>query len=551
MNRASLLHILDHTSGISEAEVRELEQLAAAFPYCQTAHLLLAKAAHDRGSMLAGQRLRRAATYAADRELLRALIERPAPEPLAATPPAGAVTSPAPDVSAAALVAAPEEPSADAAAPETPVPAATPEPATTSAEPVAATEEAVGASEEATNELVSTGPESVQSIEEAPLAAEVELAVPAAAEAETIDQEAATAATAVEPTVESANEPEASPLPESAAAETKAPPLEVPPPQPEPAEVAASLTEPGEPAAAAETSAPAAPAVEEVAEVTAEAAAAEVTEPDVEAPVAAIDSTAEAAEPEAVTAETPGEETLKSDPATAAPTSTALLAAGVAAPPVLLSTTNPDAPAATADELPPAAPPIRPPVEAGSSRFEFGLGEAPDPLPAYQLPELPEEEPAPTRSFPSFRADELLAYALSGGSRLGSALTLRAAELTTDLPLEAAWPADAAVLAHLAANRPVPPPAPSSLALIDKFLRSQPRIKNAQRPAPTDSPQADLSVRSTSATPSLASESLAKIMVKQGKIGRAIEIYEQLMQRQPEKKAYFAAQIDLLNQHSE
>ncbi len=45
MTRASLLHILDNLGGISETEVQELEQLATAFPYCQTAHLLLAKAA--------------------------------------------------------------------------------------------------------------------------------------------------------------------------------------------------------------------------------------------------------------------------------------------------------------------------------------------------------------------------------------------------------------------------------------------------------------------------------------------------------------------------
>ena len=59
MTRASLLHILDHVGSISEAENQELVQLATAFPYCQTAHLLLAKAAHDKGSMLASQRLRR------------------------------------------------------------------------------------------------------------------------------------------------------------------------------------------------------------------------------------------------------------------------------------------------------------------------------------------------------------------------------------------------------------------------------------------------------------------------------------------------------------
>src|ERR1700712_2174604 len=79
MTRSTLLQLLAHPTALSEANVRELEQLAQAFPYCQTAHLLLAKAAHDQGTMLAGQRLRRAATYAADRTLLRRLIEQVEP----------------------------------------------------------------------------------------------------------------------------------------------------------------------------------------------------------------------------------------------------------------------------------------------------------------------------------------------------------------------------------------------------------------------------------------------------------------------------------------
>jgi hypothetical protein len=91
--------LLTHPATLTGADVRELEQLAQAFPYCQTAHLLLAKAAHDQGSMLAGQRLRRAATYAADRALLRQLIELPAPavaEPVAteAESAAGAAAGP-------------------------------------------------------------------------------------------------------------------------------------------------------------------------------------------------------------------------------------------------------------------------------------------------------------------------------------------------------------------------------------------------------------------------------------------------------------------------
>ena len=81
MTRTTLLHVLESPTDLGPDEVRELERLAQAFPYCQTAHLLLAKAAHDQGTMLAGQRLRRAATYAADRTLLRHLIERAAPRP--------------------------------------------------------------------------------------------------------------------------------------------------------------------------------------------------------------------------------------------------------------------------------------------------------------------------------------------------------------------------------------------------------------------------------------------------------------------------------------
>ncbi|GAB2965524.1 hypothetical protein GCM10027048_39180 [Hymenobacter coalescens] len=426
MNRASLLHILDHTTGISEVEVRELEQLAVAFPYCQTAHLLLAKAAHDRGSMLAGQRLRRAATYAADRELLRALIELPAPE-VPVTP----------------LLSAPVNNEAEVNA--TPEPLIEPTEIEAQLRPAATAPEAPAARpEEPTDES---------------LKVEADVAAPASE--------------ANHPT----EMPDEAPMPPTAAQVSE------------------------EVAAGDEALEPALPVLAEaIVDVRAQ-----------DEPLAPLATTAPAPPPQE-----------NAEPA---------LAEAV-------------------EELPAAAPLIRPPVEVGSSRFEFGLSEAPITGPAYQLPELPEEPAVGT--IPPLRADEHLAYALSAGSRMGACLTLRAPEFTHDLPLADNWHPDAVVLAHVAAHRAALPVVPSSLALIDKFLRSQPRIKSAAaRPAPTEAPQADLSVRSTSAAPSLASESLAKIMVRQGKTARAIEIYEQLMQRQPEKKAYFAAQIDLLNQQPE
>jgi len=120
MTRSALLQLLAHPASLTEANVRELEQLAQAFPYCQTAHLLLAKAAHDQGSMLASQRLRRAATYAADRALLRQLIELPAPAAPVLAEPATAeneAVTPTPTL-AAHLPLAQAEPLAEPAATE-------------------------------------------------------------------------------------------------------------------------------------------------------------------------------------------------------------------------------------------------------------------------------------------------------------------------------------------------------------------------------------------------------------------------------------------------
>jgi len=413
MTRASLLHILDHVGSISEAENQELVQLATAFPYCQTAHLLLAKAAHDKGSMLASQRLRRAATYAADRQLLRLLMEQPD------------AVLPAPSV--APLIA--ELPTTESG--QLALPAAPTEESQVEPEPIVA---------EAPTPII-TEEVALLSITIPPVALAPAEALIASVDADVVIPPAAT----VQPTAEQ----------EEAEAEL---PLE--------------------------------------------------TSADQEAVV-------ELPEVPAATIETDSESTCE------APTLT-------------------DAD----DLLPAAAPPIRPPADAGLSRFEFGLADTP-PLPAmYELLDNVSVAPAPpagTVASPAFYTDPTLGYGLDLGSRLGASLQHRGA-YTTDLPPTEFFSPDALLLAHINAHEPTLPAPQKTLAIIDQFLKNQPRLKTPAVVPPTEE-QADLSVPSTSATPALASESLAKIMVKQGKTTKAIEIYERLMMRQPEKKAYFADQI--------
>ena len=146
-------------------------------------------------------------------------------------------------------------------------------------------------------------------------------------------------------------------------------------------------------------------------------------------------------------------------------------------------------------------------------------------------------------------------YAPEEGSRLGFCLLRMDAE--KEIPAGCLPPTgeffapDALLLAHLAAHTPAPAAAPvSSLDLINSFLQRAPtasRRRAMPSPAMPDAEtQADLSVRSTRPEPDMASESLAKILARQGKNERAVAVYERLMVKHPEKMAYFAAQIESL-----
>jgi hypothetical protein len=467
VTRATLLHVLEHTTSLGPAEVRELEQLAQAFPYCQTAHLLLAKAAHDQGTMLAGQRLRRAATYAADRTLLRRLIEQVEPT-VAATPIAVA------EVFEAARAVGPSE-VPEAIAPAAPEAVITPSALIEQAEPAAETGAPTLLAQAIPAEVVS-----------APAVAEQIVGPPA------------------EPASFSATAPE-----EFAASPASAEEVAATGEAPSPAETASLWDREGAEIPAAETAGD-----------SAEAAAPTDSEADLES-----------------------------------------------------------------SELPMQAPAIRPPVEVGEARFEFGLAEPASPTaPTYELPDLADEWAAapltrslgrfaPPAALPAgppernpaaftpaaFTGDDLVGYAFGEGSRLGCCLQLLPLPDPAAAPGPGAGPAaaslppadaffepDPLLLAHWATHCPPLLALPSSLDLINNFLRRQPRLTRPAVLPPTASAQTDLSVRSTRVEPDLASESLARILVRQGKTARAIEIYEKLMVKHPEKMAYFAAQINQL-----
>ena len=89
-------------------------------------------------------------------------------------------------------------------------------------------------------------------------------------------------------------------------------------------------------------------------------------------------------------------------------------------------------------------------------------------------------------------------------------------------------------------------PANRQFEIIDQFLKANPKLKSFSNEKMRAEPQDDLAFKSTKNTKNLASENLANIMVQQGKIKKAIKIYEHLIVKIPEKRAYFATQIEKL-----
>jgi tetratricopeptide (TPR) repeat protein len=81
--------------------------------------------------------------------------------------------------------------------------------------------------------------------------------------------------------------------------------------------------------------------------------------------------------------------------------------------------------------------------------------------------------------------------------------------------------------------------------LIEKFIQSDPQMQNV-RSSKELAEKKDLSAHSVKFRDDIISENLANIMIKQGKHEKAIDIYKKLIWKFPQKKAYFATQIEEL-----
>jgi tetratricopeptide (TPR) repeat protein len=79
-------------------------------------------------------------------------------------------------------------------------------------------------------------------------------------------------------------------------------------------------------------------------------------------------------------------------------------------------------------------------------------------------------------------------------------------------------------------------------ALIDKFIEANPRIEPSREKP--DKPNEDISKLFKEDGEGLVTETLARIYIRQGYYSKAIDIYEKLCLKFPEKSSYFASQIE-------
>ena len=93
--------------------------------------------------------------------------------------------------------------------------------------------------------------------------------------------------------------------------------------------------------------------------------------------------------------------------------------------------------------------------------------------------------------------------------------------------------------------KPEGPKQKEQIEIIENFIKTQPTItKSKLSSPPADS--SDLAEKSLLYGDNIVSETLVEILLKQGKKDKAIEVLKKLIWKIPQKKAYFAAQIEEL-----
>jgi hypothetical protein len=93
--------------------------------------------------------------------------------------------------------------------------------------------------------------------------------------------------------------------------------------------------------------------------------------------------------------------------------------------------------------------------------------------------------------------------------------------------------------------KPEGPKQKEQIEIIENFIKTQPTISKSKLSVPP-ADSSDLAEKSLANGDNIVSETLVEILLKQGKKDKAIEVLKKLIWKIPQKKAYFAAQIEEL-----
>lgn len=82
------------------------------------------------------------------------------------------------------------------------------------------------------------------------------------------------------------------------------------------------------------------------------------------------------------------------------------------------------------------------------------------------------------------------------------------------------------------------------IEIIDQFIKTKPQLAPATPTASIENQDLASTLKSGEFGDHIVSETLAEILIRQGKKDKAIEVYKKLIWKFPQKKTYFAAQIE-------